>query len=427
MKENTIKDNGFEVEKEESLANLFDKVESVTGETDNSSFDDIEEEDNKELEEASTFIDTEEALLSEQPPTTTDEDIPSPIVEESPSTPTEEKTNARTTGRTRRVFDATDYEHVDTQDVISTWGPVQETQEVQKKQKDLQELHNAYAIKKILKAEVVSIDSFNFNSINYVAVLKYGEFRVIIPAVAFVNDIPKESVRANSRSNTMITPDEYCRRTMGHYLNAPILFVVTHIGEPDNPGEDPIIIGNHIEANSICQKIWFFNRDESKNLVEGNVVQGTIISVMEQIVIVEVGGVEQAIHRRFLLHRYVDDLRTVFKPGETLRVRIMKIEKDVENNKVRLVLSHIAVTPDPRLKNFKFISPDSTYAGIVVGLREKSIIVHLPGVDMDCSCHYTLRYRNPKKGDQIQVRVLQYNEKTLRTYGRVIAAPSAIR
>jgi small subunit ribosomal protein S1 len=112
-------------------------------------------------------------------------------------------------------------------------------------------------------------------------------------------------------------------------------------------------------------------------LAVGSVVDGVVKSVVAFGAFVDVGGVEGLVGLPEMSHNRSDTPSDVFKVGETVQVKILRID-----DKGKVWLSRKAASVDPRLEAFKKYAVGTRHTGKVVRLQPFGAFVELePGID----------------------------------------------
>jgi small subunit ribosomal protein S1 len=145
-------------------------------------------------------------------------------------------------------------------------------------------------------------------------------------------------------------------------------------------------------------------------LAEGQVVRGTVRTIMPYGAFVDIGGVDGLLHVRDMSHSRVEDPKSVVSEGQQLEVRVLKIDK--ETRKISLGLKQ--VLPDPWTDVDAKWSVNSLARGRVTKLMDFGAFVELePGVEglvPISEMTFQRRIKHPsevcKEGDDVQVRIM---------------------
>ncbi len=148
-----------------------------------------------------------------------------------------------------------------------------------------------------------------------------------------------------------------------------------------------------------------------ESLQEGQIVHGTVKTIMPYGAFVDIGGIDGLVHVSDLSHARVGDPREVVTEGQQLEVKILKIDRDIR--KISLGLKQ--VMPDPWDAASGNYPPDAVVTGRVVKLMDFGAFVELePGVQglvPISEMTFDRRIGHPREvvseGEVIKVRVLK--------------------
>jgi len=120
------------------------------------------------------------------------------------------------------------------------------------------------------------------------------------------------------------------------------------------------------------------NRAEALERVQvGAIVPGVVKSVVSFGAFLDIGGVEGLVTLQEMSHNRSDGPHDVFRPGETVDVRIIRMDE-----KGKIWLSRKSAIPDPWDDAMKKYAPGSRHTGKVVRLQPFGAFVELePGID----------------------------------------------
>jgi len=147
-----------------------------------------------------------------------------------------------------------------------------------------------------------------------------------------------------------------------------------------------------------------------EELKEGQLVTGTVKTIMPYGVFVDIGGIDGLVHIADLSYTRVEDPGEVVKEGQQLEVKVLSVDR--ENRRVGLGLKQ--VMPDPWKDVESKYAPGSLQTGRVTRLAEFGAFVELePGVEGLVpvgEITYERRIARPgevlAEGQVVQVRVL---------------------
>jgi small subunit ribosomal protein S1 len=125
------------------------------------------------------------------------------------------------------------------------------------------------------------------------------------------------------------------------------------------------------EREQAAQEAW-------SHIEEGAELVGTVKSIRDFGVFVDLGGVDGMVHVSELSHRVGVRPSQVVKVGQQVHVRILEADR----NKDRISLSMKALEPDPWLDAAERFAPGSAFSGTVARKTDFGVFVELlPGVD----------------------------------------------
>jgi small subunit ribosomal protein S1 len=147
-----------------------------------------------------------------------------------------------------------------------------------------------------------------------------------------------------------------------------------------------------------------------ETLQEGAVVRGTVKSITEYGVFVDLGGLDGLIHITDLSWNRVRNAADVAAPGQEIDVKILKFDRE----KMRVSLGHKQLTPDPWEHAGERYTIGMRMHGTVVGITDYGAFIELePGVEglvHVSEMTWSRRVRHPSKivsiGDLVEVVVL---------------------
>ncbi len=150
------------------------------------------------------------------------------------------------------------------------------------------------------------------------------------------------------------------------------------------------------------------------SLTEGQIVQGTVKSIMPYGAFVDVGGADGLLHIGDMGYGRVENPRAIVTEGQQVEVKVLKVDR--ENQKIALGLKQIMA--DPWIGATMKYPADSIVSGTVTRLVDFGAFVELePGVEgliPLSEMSYEHRVRNPKEladqGQVVQLRVLSVDE-----------------
>jgi small subunit ribosomal protein S1 len=115
-----------------------------------------------------------------------------------------------------------------------------------------------------------------------------------------------------------------------------------------------------------------------ERVVPGAVLEGTVKSIRDFGVFVDLGGLDGMVHVSELSHRFGVRPSQVAKVGDTVRVKVLEADRA----KARVALSIKALEPDPWVEIVERFPTGATFSGTVARKTDFGVFVEIvPGVD----------------------------------------------
>ncbi|GAB2574412.1 30S ribosomal protein S1 [Gracilibacillus alcaliphilus] len=181
-----------------------------------------------------------------------------------------------------------------------------------------------------------------------------------------------------------------------------------------DPEQNRIILSHRavVEAEEDQKK-----HDVLEHLEEGQEIDGTVQRITDFGVFVDIGGIDGLVHISQLAHTHVDKATDVVSEGDTLRVKVLSVDKEKE----RISLSHKATQPGPWEGVENKIHVNDVVEGTVKRLVSFGAFVEvLPGVEglVHISQISTEHIGTPGEvlevDQQVSVKVLEVDEAAKR-------------
>lgn len=273
-----------------------------------------------------------------------------------------------------------------------------------KARNELLDLLESYRGKKHLSGSIQGIENPSGDPSKTLAVLYYGEYKVIIPLAEAVE--PPEDLKGQ--------PLDYVLNYMlNKRLGAEVDYIIKGID-----AKEKIAVGSRIEAMRNKRKTYYFGTDRDGNnlLYPDLCAEVRVVSVVRSGIFVDLFGLEVFIPLRELSYQRLMDAEKYFTPGQRTLVKILDIDRtDRRNIKVRASVKQAGENPyDKALKKY---SVGNRYVGTVSMVDTNGVFVSLDG-GIDCLCNYPKRGR-PPRGARVTVRILGINYNTNRIWGAI--------
>jgi len=154
-----------------------------------------------------------------------------------------------------------------------------------------------------------------------------------------------------------------------------------------------------------------------KNISAGQVLEGVVQRITNFGAFVDIGGVDGLVHISQLSHNHVSMPSDVVQEGEKVQVKVLSVDLDNE----RISLSIKETQPGPWTNIEEKAAVDSILAGVVKRIVSFGAFVEVfPGVEglvhisQISHKHIGTPHEVLKEGQQVQVKVLDVNEKEQR-------------
>ncbi|MEK4487987.1 S1 RNA-binding domain-containing protein [Psychrobacillus sp. FSL H8-0484] len=270
---------------------------------------------------------------------------------------------------------------------------VQKQQEIQVAQTwaDLRQANNKKAKKFILKANVVGLEDLSLGTKKEQALKMYYE--------GIYGYIPISKV------------DDYEFKSLQMFVGTQLDFIVEGVFE-DKEGEGKFFLGNRKEALEILAESFWRTADV------GQEYEAFVSGVDKYGVYLVIEGVRTRMEREDYSYTFVKDLQEEVFIGDTLDVRITKVDKEAK----RIEVSRKVLEQDPKefLKEYKL---GGFYAGTIINIDvDAGIFVRLEPRNITGRSNIPagLGKRLLKEGEQVNFKVTDINQVNGRVNGLVI-------
>lgn len=279
-----------------------------------------------------------------------------------------------------------------------------------KAKNELLDLLESYRGKKHLSGKIQGIENPTGEPSKALAVLAYGEYKVIIPLHEAVE--PPDDLKGQ--------PLDYMLNYMlNKRLGAEIDYIVKGID-----AKAKIAVGSRVEAMQDKRKNYYFGTDRDGNylLYSDVCAEVRIVSVVRSGIFVDLFGLEVFIPLKELSYQRLTDAESYFAPGQRTLVKILEVDRSSRNN-IRVKASVKQAGENPYEKALRKYVVGNRYVGTVSLVDINGVFVSLEG-GIDCLCNYPKRGR-PPKGARVTIRVLGINYNTNRMWGAITHVASA--
>ena len=214
------------------------------------------------------------------------------------------------------------------------------------------------------------------------------------------------------------------------YDNTKVLIPITHLGlKKENKSLIRGMIGAEIDFIVIeydfttniaiaSRKIAMELRQELEIPKQNvnNIVKVRIVAVARKYIIVDFYGKEVIIPVSNLKHTFIVNAKEKYKVGESLLVRIKKI--DLEHENIELSAKDLIENPYKNIR--KYITEGGEYIGIVIGYpkQRSGVIVQLENSEVTCLVRVPATFNNnPHIVDKVLIKISEIQENKKLLYG----------
>lgn len=288
-------------------------------------------------------------------------------------------------------------------------------------------LLNAKTQNQPLEVKISGLEPMRTRSRNYEdqPVADLAGWKIIIPRTEFV----PEYVASDS-------PGEDPKERENRYLYSAIGIKTDIIPKSFLPDQS-VCIASRLEAMEIKKDQFWFATEPVKDasgeihseyaLRPGKRVDDArVVNVTKSAVFVEIYGVEAIIPSREVSWVHLDNCKSRFAPGDSVRVILTDVERDPQTLDVTYQASIKEAYPDPREEAFKKIVRQGKYKGVVTMINFRPDVnsasgafVRLMDSQAEVLCAYP-REIPVEIGDNVTILVTKKDEKTKRMWGSIM-------
>ena len=142
-------------------------------------------------------------------------------------------------------------------------------------------------------------------------------------------------------------------------------------------------------------------REVLARLREGDVVEGVVQGVGQNMAYVDLGGLRAVVPAGEIEHGYTVDARDVLNRGEKIQGKVVRLEPE----KRRVTLSLRALRPDPWESVGDILARGQRVLGRVTGVNGGAVFVRLPEVGVDAFAVKRAALSGLKAGQEVRVKV----------------------
>ena len=273
--------------------------------------------------------------------------------------------------------------------------------ETQEQREDIiwHEIHTGYRTRRILTGMLSGIEKTDAG--RTIAIVDYKGFRIVIPLREMVLDFPKGLYG--------IDYDEMIlnyQKILNKMLGAEVDFVIKGID-----AKSRTIVASRKDAMLKKQQIYYFGKDGDGQyrIYDGRVVEARVIAVAEQVVRVEVFGVETSILARDLSWDWIGDAHDRYAVGDKTLVRVLEIDR-TEPQHIRIKADIKSVSGNSKNDNLQKCRIQGKYAGKVTHIHKGVVYIRLSN-GANAIAHSCYDRRRPGRKDDVSFAVTHLDEE----------------
>ena len=346
------------------------------------------------------------------------EDITPEIVESpaeepeaAPETPPKRTVRRRTTTRKKQPAEepetppAEDTTEEPVPDTVQPWEiltvDARDEAETQEQREDIiwHEIHTGYRTRRILTGMLSGIEKTDAG--RTIAIVDYKGFRIVIPLREMVLDFPTDMYGADY--NEMILRHQ---KILNKMLGAEVDLMVKGID-----AKSRTVVASRKDAMLKKQQIYYFGKDSDGQyrIYDGRVVEARVIAVAEQVVRVEVFGVETSILARDLSWDWIGDAHDRYAVGDKTLVRVLEIDR-TEPECIRIKADIKSVSGNSKNDNLQKCRIQGKYAGKVTHIHKGVVYIRLSN-GANAIAHSCYDRRRPGRKDDVSFAVTHLDEE----------------
>lgn len=233
------------------------------------------------------------------------------------------------------------------------------------------------------------------------AIVRYKGFKVMIP----LKEMMVHTGQVPNGPEFSLWVDQVTR-ILHARQNSDIDFVVRGV---DN--ESRTVVGSRRDAMLRKRKRFYLDTDElGRHMIEeGRIVQARVVAVADKVIRVEVFGVECNVAVRGFSRMWVGSVRDEHYVGELILVRVQKIERNRNPEKLRIQVDERCINGDA-LEKLSQCKPQCRYVGQVTDVRRGVVYIRLNN-GANAIAHTCYDRRMPGKKDTVSFAVTRLDEK----------------
>lgn len=296
--------------------------------------------------------------------------------------------------------------------IINSEGDVVKENKNNEKDRTLKLLKKAKKEDRYLTAVVKGVESLTENG-PIIASFFIDDYRVIIPYDVFLPEAQLEKTRELDEA----------RYILSKRLGSTIDFKVVAIDE-----DAKVVVGNRVEAmTNKKEDLWFRRKVDSDDYLinEGSIVEGRVVTVANQWMIVEVFGIEKRVSSKDISYIRIASLFKKYKVGDFVNVRITKLERDEETKEVFIDVSVKEAYENPVKDKIDRINIGDIYIGEVTMISKGNVFININD-EFEVLCKIPKHLNAPIVGGSATVNITNINKEQYRIFGVVTSTSSVL-
>lgn len=282
---------------------------------------------------------------------------------------------------------------------------------------DMYQIASAHNTHRIVTAALAGYEKQD--GLKPVAVCYYGDVKVIIPLSEM--EIHLENLSDDDHYNNI----RYSQ-IIDSMIGAKIDFMVKGYDENGN-----LAVGSRREAMERKRRTILnaTQRDGTYRIYEGLLVEGRVTNVHEKVARIEIFGLEARLRAGMIYNTWIDDLHKVLSPGDTVKCKIIGLERGTNGDVTRLEVSMRDINREKELQALERINVGSRYVGKVMRRRGKLLFVRLKDTDIDVGCQILggMTADVPYIGTTVKVLISRKGTYNNQLYGTITRVMSKFR
>lgn len=261
------------------------------------------------------------------------------------------------------------------------------------------EIHNGYRTRRILSGMLSGIEKTEGGKT--IAIVDYKGFRIVIPMREMVPDFPV-GLYGTDYDNMILRYQKILNKMLG----AEVDFVVKGI-----EAKSRTVVASRKDAMLKKQQIYYLGKDSEGQyrIYDGRVVEARVIAVAEQVIRVEVFGVETPIQARDLSWDWIGDAHDRYSVGNQVLVRVLDVDRtDPEHIRIRADIK--SVSGSDRNDNLRKCRIQGKYAGKVTHINKGVVYIRLSN-GANAIAHSCYDRRRPGRKDDVSFVVTHLDEE----------------